>query len=84
MKPERVNTNITTEGKITIPPQALELLALTPCDTIEFVMHAGKVEVVPARVETNPFRQYVGCFKAFSTQEEINNWVSDLRSDNSL
>lgn len=81
MKPTRIRTNITAEGEITIPPQVLELLALTPGDTIEFVMHDGKVEVVPAHMETNLFRQYVGCFKTFSTQEEINNWVNDLRSN---
>jgi cell division septation protein DedD len=35
----------------------------------------------PTTQEENPFKAFLGAFPAFSSREEINAWIRDLRDD---
>ena len=35
----------------------------------------------PAPRDENPFKAFLGAFPAFSSREEINAWIRDLRDD---
>jgi antitoxin PrlF len=74
-------SRISSKGQVTIPQEVRERLGLRPGDRVEFVPEAGRYLLQPERRAANTFRDYIGAFPAFSTREEINSWVRELRED---
>ena len=72
---------MTSKGQITIPQEVRQRLGLKQGDQVEFVTENGKMVIKPARGEANPFAAYAGALGSFDTEDEVNNWLSDLRDD---
>jgi len=74
-------STISSKGQVTVPLEVRHRLGLKQGDKVEFVFEDGRTELRPVRVEENPFAAYVGILPAFSSLEEINAWIRDLRDD---
>jgi AbrB family looped-hinge helix DNA binding protein len=72
---------VSSKGQVTIPIEVRHRLGLKEGDRVEFVFEEGKTVLRPVRSEVNPFEAWVGAFPAFSTKEEINAWVREMRGD---
>jgi AbrB family looped-hinge helix DNA binding protein len=75
------SSTISSKGQVTVPVEVRHRLGLRQGDRVEFVFEDGHTVLRPARAETNPFTAYLGAFPAFSSREEINAWVSEMRDD---
>jgi len=75
------SSTISSKGQVTVPIEVRRRLGLKQGDRVEFVYEDGRTVLRPARTETNPFTAYLGALPAFSSREEINAWISDLRDD---
>ena len=75
------SSTISSKGQITVPIEVRRRLGLKEGDRVEFVFEDMRTVLRPARVEENPFTAYLGALPAFSTLEEINKWIRDLRDD---
>jgi antitoxin PrlF len=75
------SSTISSKGQVTVPIEVRHRLGLKEGDRVEFVFEDGRTVLRPARVEENPFAAYVGILPAFSSLEEINAWIRDLRDD---
>lgn len=75
------SSTVSSKGQITVPIEIRHRLGLKEGDRVEFVFEEGKTVLRPARPATNPFTAYLGALPAFSSVEEINAWVRDLRDD---
>lgn len=71
----KTTATITSKGQITIPASVRRALGVQTGDTLEFALHAGKVEVRPARAK----RSSAGILKPYlpknwrpPTVEEMN------------
>ncbi len=74
-------STISSKGQITVPIEVRHRLGLKKGDRVEFVFEEGRTVLRPARAGVNPFAAYVGILPAFSSLEEINAWLRDLRDD---
>jgi antitoxin PrlF len=74
-------STISSKGQITVPVEVRNRLGVKSGDRVEFVFEDGHTVIRPALRETNIFEQYIGVAPAFSSVEEINAWVRDLRDD---
>src|ERR1035441_1071275 len=75
------SSTVSSKGQVTVPIEVRHRLGLREGDRVEFVFEDGRTVLRPARTEKNPFTAYLGAFPAFSSREEINAWISDLRDD---
>ena len=75
------SSTISSKGQVTVPIEVRRRLGLKEGDRVEFVLEDGRTVLRPARVEENPFIAYLGALPAFSSLEEINAWVRELRDD---
>jgi AbrB family looped-hinge helix DNA binding protein len=75
------SSTISSKGQVTVPIEVRHRLGLKQGDRVEFVFEDGKTVLRPSRPATNPFTAYIGALPAFSSLEEINAWVRDLRDD---
>lgn len=75
------SSTISSKGQVTVPIEVRHRLGLKQGDRVEFVFEDGRTVLKPARVEKNPFAAFVGILPAFSSLEEINAWIRDLRDD---
>ena len=75
------SSTISSKGQVTVPIEVRHRLGLREGDRVEFVYEDGRTVLRPVRTETNPFTAYLGALPAFSSREEINAWISDLRDD---
>jgi antitoxin PrlF len=75
------SSTISSKGQVTVPIEVRHRLGLKEGDRVEFVFEDGRTVLRPVRSETNPFLAYVGTLPAFSSLEEINAWLRDLRGD---
>jgi len=75
------SSTISSKGQVTVPIEVRHRLGLKQGDRVEFVFEDGRTVLKPARVEKNPFTAFVGILPAFSSLEEINAWIRDLRDD---
>ena len=75
------SSTISSKGQVTVPIEVRHRLGLKEGDRVEFVLEDGRTVLRPARVEENPFFAYLGALPAFSSLEEINAWVRELRDD---
>jgi AbrB family looped-hinge helix DNA binding protein len=74
-------STISSKGQVTVPIEVRHRLGLKEGDKVEFVFEDGRTVLRPARIEENPFTAYLGALPAFSSLEEINAWIRDLRDD---
>jgi AbrB family looped-hinge helix DNA binding protein len=74
-------STITSKGQLTVPIEVRHRLGLREGDRVEFAQENGRTFLRPARPAANPFEAYLGVLPAFSSRDEINAWVRDLRSD---
>jgi len=75
------SSTISSKGQITVPIEVRHRLGLKQGDRVEFIFEDGRTVLRPSRPATNPFTAYLGALPAFSSLEEINAWVRDLRDD---
>lgn len=75
------SSTISSKGQITVPIEVRQRLGLKQGDRVEFVFEDGRTVLRPSRPATNPFTAYLGALPAFSSLEEINAWIRDLRED---
>ncbi|MGA2351979.1 MAG: AbrB/MazE/SpoVT family DNA-binding domain-containing protein [Terracidiphilus sp.] len=75
------SSTISSKGQVTVPIEVRHRLGLKQGDRVEFVFEDGRTVLRPARTEKNPFTAYLGALPAFSSLEEINAWIRDLRDD---
>lgn len=75
------SSTISSKGQVTVPIEVRHRLGLKQGDRVEFVFEDGRTILRPARTEENPFTAYLGALPAFSSREEINAWIRDLRDD---
>ena len=75
------SSTISSKGQVTVPLEVRRRLGLHEGDRVEFVNEGGRVVLRPSRPEKNPFEAFVGALPAFSSRQEINAWVRDLRKD---
>jgi AbrB family looped-hinge helix DNA binding protein len=74
-------STISSKGQITLPIEVRRRLGLKEGDRVEFVFEEGRTLLRPSQSEQNPFEAYLGALPAFSSRDEINAWVRDLRDD---
>jgi antitoxin PrlF len=74
-------STISSKGQITVPVEVRQRLGLKEGDRVEFSFEEGRTVLRPVRPTENPFTQFIGYLPAFSSLEEINAWVRDLRED---
>ncbi|HEY2860863.1 MAG TPA: AbrB/MazE/SpoVT family DNA-binding domain-containing protein [Terracidiphilus sp.] len=72
---------VTSKGQITLPVEIRRRLGLKKGSKVELVVEEGKTVLRPKRPGTNPFEAWVGAFPAFSSKEEINAWIREMRGD---
>ena len=72
-------STISSKGQVTVPIEVRHRLGLHAGDRVEFVFTDGRTYLQPVRSEVNPFVAFMGSLPAFSTKEEIDAWVSELR-----
>jgi antitoxin PrlF len=75
------SSTISSKGQITVPIEVRRRLGLKEGDRVDFVFEDDRTVLRPARQKTNPFVAYLGALPAFSSREEINAWIRDLRDD---
>jgi AbrB family looped-hinge helix DNA binding protein len=75
------SSTISSKGQVTVPIEVRHRLGLREGDRVEFVFEEGRTVLRPARTGKNPFTAYLGALPAFSSREEINAWIRDLRDD---
>jgi AbrB family looped-hinge helix DNA binding protein len=74
----KYTATLTSKGQLTLPIDLRTHLGLKPGDRIEFVSEKGEIKIRPVR-QGNPFSQYIGALGGFSSTEEINTWVREMR-----
>jgi antitoxin PrlF len=75
------SSTISSKGQVTVPIEVRHRLGLKAGDRVDFVYEDGRTVLRPAPTEENPFKAYLGALPAFSSLEEINAWIRDLRDD---
>jgi antitoxin PrlF len=75
------SSTISSKGQITVPLEIRQRLGLKAGDRVEFVVEQGRTVIRPARRSESSFEKYTGVLPVFSTVDEINAWVRDLRDD---
>ncbi len=75
----RVTATMTSKGQVTIPQSVRERLGLKQGDQVAFVVENGVAILKPVRSEENPFAKYAGALGGFSSKDEVNAWLGDLR-----
>jgi len=75
------SSTISSKGQVTVPIEVRHRLGLNEGDRVEFVFEEGRTVLRPVRMAKNPFEAFVGVLPAFTTKEEVNAWVSDLRDE---
>jgi AbrB family looped-hinge helix DNA binding protein len=77
------SSTISSKGQVTVPIEVRHRLGLKEGDRVEFVFEDGRTVIRPGRQEANPFSAYLGVLPAFESRKEINEWIRDLREDDS-
>ena len=75
------SSTISSKGQVTVPVEVRHRLGLKTGDKVDFAFEDGRTVLRPVRPEKNPFEEFVGILPAFSTKEEINAWVREMRGD---
>jgi AbrB family looped-hinge helix DNA binding protein len=81
VKMARRLTTISSKGQITVPLEIRKRLGLKAGDRVEFVVDEGRTTIRPASAPENPFLKYIGALPAFSSTDQINEWLRALRDE---
>jgi AbrB family looped-hinge helix DNA binding protein len=80
----KYSSTISSKGQVTVPQEIRNRLGLAAGDRVEFVVEGERTVIRPARSDPNPFEKYRGILGTFpGGTEEINEWIADLRDDDS-
>lgn len=74
-------TTVTSKGQITLPVEVRRRLGLKKGDKVEIVFEEGKTVLRPQPPARDPIEAWVGALPAFSSKEEINAWIREMRGD---
>lgn len=74
-------SKISSKGQITVPLEVRKRLGVKEGDRVEFVVENGRTIIRPEQAGDNPFLEYMGAFPAFSSMDEINAWVREMRDE---
>ena len=72
-------STISSKGQITVPVEVRQRLGLKAGDRVEFAVENGQTVLRPETTEENPFLKDVGALGGFSTREEVNARLSEMR-----
>lgn len=75
------SSTISSKGQVTVPIEVRPRLGLQSIDRIEFIEKNGWNVLQAVREDANPFEKWVGTLPYFSSVDEINAWVEEMRSD---
>lgn len=75
------SSRLSSKGQITVPLEIRKRLGVKAGDRLEFFVKDAQTILRPARNPDNPFLKYVGVLPAFSSIEQINAWVADMRDE---
>jgi antitoxin PrlF len=78
------SSTISSKGQITVPIEVRRRLGLRSGDQVEFIEENGRTILQPVHPETNPFEKWVGALPYFSSVDEINEWVREMRSEEDM
>ena len=76
-----LSSTISSKGQVTVPIEVRRRLGLKEGDRVEFAFEEGRTVLRPMRGTENPFLAYVGALPAFTSFDEINAWVREMRDD---
>ncbi len=74
-------STISSKGQVTVPIEVRRRLGVKAGDQLDFVLEDGRTVLRPVRPGKNPFEQFLGILPAFSSKEEINAWIRELRDN---
>ena len=74
-------STISSKGQVTVPQRVRARLGLLAGDQVEFVIEGDRTVIRPARSRDNVFDKYKGALSGFSSEEDINSWVDEMRSE---
>ncbi len=77
----KCTATLSSKGQITLPLEVRKRLGLKQGDKVEFVDEQGKTLVRPSRNEENPFERWAGALPAFETEQEVIDWVREMRDE---
>ena len=78
----KFRATVTSKGQITIPIEVRRRLGLEQGDRVVFEITDDVTILRPLRAdEENPFAAYAGALGSFTTREEVDAWLRDLRDD---
>jgi antitoxin PrlF len=75
------NSTLSSKGQVTVPLEIRRRLGLKKGVRVEFVVEGEWTVIRPAQPPKNPFKKYAGALPAFHSREQIDNWVSGLRDE---
>ena len=74
-------STVSSKGQVTVPVEVRHRLGLETGDKVEFAFEEGRTVLRPVRPKKSPFEAYLGILPAFSSKEEINAWIREMRGD---
>ena len=77
-------SRISSKGQVTVPQKIRARLGVVAGDQIEFVVEGERTVIRPARSSSSSFAKYKGALPAFSGIREINEWIHEMRDDDSV
>lgn len=80
----KYSSTISSKGQVTVPQEIRHRLGLSTGDRVEFVIEGERTLIRPGRSDANPFEKYRGVLGTFpGGAKEINEWIDDLRGEDS-
>lgn len=75
------SSTISSKGQITVPLEVRKRLGLKTGDRVEFDQYDWRTVLRRERSPENPFLKYVGAYPAFSSVEQIDGWIREMRDE---
>lgn len=72
---------LNAKGQITIPKDVRNHLGLKQGDQVSFEIKNSQIVLRLHSSERNPFEVFRGVLAGFTTECDVNGWLSDLRND---
>jgi antitoxin PrlF len=78
------SSRMSSKGQVTIPQKVRERMGIRAGDRVDFVEKGGEFVIKPLREGVRSFSEFVGMAPGFSSVEEINAWVREMREDDRI